>query len=321
MAFDPIYIPDSDKETPKNKESDSKDEPPRFSPKIIFIIIGLLIGAVMGYGLSQVFVTPQSEIENIPQIIESNDDELNDLKNELDNTKNEIQLLEAQLSSFQETKDLLSTTQKSLQTLQEELNAKSEQIALDLRVIDTLRSDLEDTKESVLIANARITELERELFAARAEQPAPEPEPAPAAPAPAAPAPAAPAPAAPAPEPELNILVELGEIQLYYGTGLIPVPEPITSFDAINIETNVTNTTDEIISAIWLLTITDSEGNVVHEGLVVYPLQPNQQNIKLSNSWTPTTSGEFVIEVVIVDNYSDKNPISQTQTKTITISI
>ena len=307
MAFDPIYIPDSDKETPKKTESDSKDEPPRFSPKIIFTIIGLLIGAILGYGLSQVFVTPPPTIEDVSPIIESNDDELNALKNELENTINEIRLLEAQLSSFQETKDLLSTTQKSLQTLQQELNTRSEQIASDSRVIETLRSDLEETKEAVLIANARISDLERELFAARAEEPAP-----------AAPAPAAPAPAAPAPE--INMLLVLGEIQLYYGTGLIPVPDPITSFDTINIETNVTNTTDDMISATWILTITDSDGNIVHEGLVIYPLNPNQQNVKLSNSWTPTTSGEFVIEVVIVDNYTDRNLISETQTKTITIS-
>ena len=312
MAFDPIYIPDSDKETPKKTESDSKDEPPRFSPKIIFTIIGLLIGAILGYGLSQVFVTPSPTIEDVSPIIESNDDELNALKNELENTINEIRLLEAQLSSFQETKDLLSTTQKSLQTLQQELNTRSEQIASDSRVIETLRSDLEETKEAVLIANARISDLERELFAARAEEPAP------AAPAPAAPAPAAPAPAAPAPE--INMFLVLGEIQLYYGTGLIPVPDPITSFDTINIETNVTNTTDDMISATWILTITDSDGNIVHEGLVIYPLNPNQQNVKLSNSWTPTTSGEFVIEVVIVDNYTDRNLISETQTKTITIS-
>ena len=53
---------------------------------------------------------------------------------------------------------------------------------------------------------------------------------------------------------------------------------------------------------------------------MIYPLNPNQQNVKLSNSWTPTTSGEFIIEVVIVDNYTDRNPISETQTKTITIS-
>ena len=302
MAFDPIYIPDSDKETPKKTESDSKDEPPRFSPKIIFTIIGLLIGAILGYGLSQVFVTPSPTIEDVSPIIESNDDELNALKNELENTINEIRLLEAQLSSFQETKDLLSTTQKSLQTLQQELNTRSEQIASDSRVIETLRSDLEETKEAVLIANARISDLERELFAARAEEPAP----------------AAPAPAAPAPE--INMFLVLGEIQLYYGTGLIPVPDPITSFDTINIETNVTNTTDDMISATWILTITDSDGNIVHEGLVIYPLNPNQQNVKLSNSWTPTTSGEFVIEVVIVDNYTDRNLISETQTKTITIS-
>ena len=81
MAFDPIYVPDSDTETPKKTESDSKDAPPRFSPKIIFVIIGLLIGAVLGYGLSQVFVTPQPPIENISPIIESNDDELNAFKN------------------------------------------------------------------------------------------------------------------------------------------------------------------------------------------------------------------------------------------------
>ena len=302
MAFDPIYIPDSDKETPKKTESDSKDEPPRFSPKIIFTIIGLLIGAILGYGLSQVFVTPPPTIEDVSPIIESNDDELNALKNELENTINEIRLLEAQLSSFQETKDLLSTTQKSLQTLQQELNTRSEQIASDSRVIETLRSDLEETKEAVLIANARISDLERELFAARAEEPAP----------------AAPAPAAPAPE--INMFLVLGEIQLYYGTGLIPVPDTITSFDTINIETNVTNTTDDMISATWILTITDSDGNIVHEGLVIYPLNPNQQNVKLSNSWIPTTSGEFVIEVVIVDNYTDRNLISETQTKTITIS-
>ena len=302
MAFDPIYIPDSDKETPKKTESDSKDEPPRFSPKIIFTIIGLLIGAILGYGLSQVFVTPPPTIEDVSPIIESNDDELNALKNELENTINEIRLLEAQLSSFQETKDLLSTTQKSLQTLQQELNTRSEQIASDSRVIETLRSDLEETKEAVLIANARISDLERELFAARAEEPAP----------------AAPAPAAPAPE--INMFLVLGEIQLYYGTGLIQVPDPITSFDTINIETNVTNTTDDMISATWILTITDSDGNIIHEGLVIYPLNPNQQNVKLSNSWTPTTSGEFVIEVVIVDNYTDRNLISETQTKTITIS-
>jgi len=116
------------------------------------------------------------------------------------------------------------------------------------------------------------------------------------------------------------MLLVLGEIQLYYGTGLIQVPDPITSFDTINIETNVTNTTDDMISATWILTITDSDGNIIHEGLVIYPLNPNQQNVKLSNSWTPTTSGEFVIEVVIVDNYTDRNLISETQTKTITIS-
>ena len=43
-------------------------------------------------------------------------------------------------------------------------------------------------------------------------------------------------------------------------------------------------------------------------------------SFKLGNTWIPDSAGQYKIEAFAVDNLTDKNPISSTQSKVITVA-
>ena len=114
--------------------------------------------------------------------------------------------------------------------------------------------------------------------------------------------------------------IALGGITLVYGTSLIPILDPTPIGESITIETEITNISDERITTSWLATITDADTGEFITEIFVFNIQVDAgKSATLGNSWTPTYAGQFKIEVVAVDNLADKNPLSLTQSKVITV--
>ena len=112
----------------------------------------------------------------------------------------------------------------------------------------------------------------------------------------------------------------MGEISLVYGTSLIPILDPTPVGESITIETEITNISDERITTSWLATITNADTGEFITEIFVFNIQVDAgKSAILGNSWTPTSAGQFKIEVVAVDNLADKNPLSLTQSKVITV--
>ena len=78
MGYNPsTYERDPTEDENTNNDTQNNDEPSTISPKVVFAIIGLLIGVAIGYGITQV-LTGDSEPAAIEIPVEvSNDEELN----------------------------------------------------------------------------------------------------------------------------------------------------------------------------------------------------------------------------------------------------
>lgn len=321
MGYDPYPYESPVEESTSPKHEDKRaDDPPSISPKYIFLIAGLLIGIAAGYVITQSLIGDDESIPVASEILdESNNDELTKLRNELQNTQSEILILQGQLESFDETRDLLSTTNRNLDAANEQLLDNTNKINADAKTIIDLQNELEDVKVDLIEAGQQIDA----LLNAQAEAPAPM-EPPPAAPMepPPAPDPEPPAPdPEPAPEVEIDEKILLGDINLVYGTSLIPISEPTPIGESINIETNLTNITEESITFSWLATITDvNTGELIVELFAFNLVINSDASMSPSNSWTPIYSGQFRIDVVLVDNLVDRNPLSITKSTVITVS-
>ena len=115
--------------------------------------------------------------------------------------------------------------------------------------------------------------------------------------------------------------IVLGAINLVQGLAELPVDDPSPIGQLITIETNATNTLDEPLTFSWMATIIDvSTEEVVAQ---IFAFQVNIKagdNQRIGNSWNPDSAGQFRIEAVAVNNLTDRDPISLTQTKIINIS-
>ena len=288
MGYNPSTYeraPTEDENT--NNDTQNNDEPSTISPKIVFAIIGLLIGVAIGYGIAQV-LTDDSEPTTIEIPVEvSNDDELNKLQTDLDKANSQILLLEGRLTSFDEIQSLLAETQNELENANRELLESTNKFNNYEQTIEDLQNEIELHIDDLEIANKRISNL---LTAA-------EPEPA-----------------------AIDEKISLGSVNLVYGTSLIPISDPTPVGESILIETEATNISENRITISWIAIITNIETGETKE-VYVFNIQLDPgYSFKLGNTWTPDSAGQYNIEAFAVDNLTDKNPISSTQSKVITVA-
>ena len=296
MGYNPSTYeraPTEDEKT--NNDTQNNDEPSTISHKVVFAIIGLLIGVAIGYGITQV-LTGDSEPATIEIPVEvSNDDELNKLQTDLDKANSQILILEGRLTRVDEIQSLLAETQNELENANRELLESTNKFNNYEQTIEDLQNEIELHIDDLEIANKRISNL---LTAA-------EPEPAAADPEPAA---------------AIDEKISLGSVNLVYGTSLIPISDPTPVGESILIETEATNISENRITISWIAIITNIETGETKE-VYVFNIQLDPgYSFKLGNTWTPDSAGQYKIEAFAVDNLTDKNPISSTQSKVITVA-
>ena len=135
-----------------------------------------------------------------------------------------------------------------------------------------------------------------------------------------------PEPAAPDPEPAADPVaaidekISLGAINLLYGTSLIPISDPTPIGEPILIETEAINISEDRVTISWIAIITNIETGETKEVFVFNIQLDPGKSFKLGNTWTPESAGQYNIEAFAVDNLTDKNPISQSQSKVITVA-
>ena len=120
------YDPSTYERAPENEENtlnstQNTDESSTISPKIVFAVVGLLIGIALGYGAAQLFTDNSEPVPIEIPIDKSNNDKLSKLQTNLDQANSEILILKGRLTSFDETKDLLAKTQNNLDEINREL--------------------------------------------------------------------------------------------------------------------------------------------------------------------------------------------------------
>ena len=310
MGYDPsTYEKAPEKEENTSNNTQNTDEPSSVSPKMVFAVVGLLIGLALGYGAAQLFTDNSESIPVEIPIDNSNNDELRKLQTNLDQANSEILILEGRLTSFDETKDLLAKTQDNLDEINKELLESTNKFNIYEQTIEDLHNEIELHIDDLEIANARISAL------LTVEEPAaadPEPDPEP------------PMAADPAPDPEpaaaIDEKIALGAIDLLYGISLIPISDPTPIGEAILIETEATNISENRVTISWIAIITNIETGEIKE-IYVFNIQLDPgRSFKLGNTWTPVSAGQYNIEAFAVDNLTDKNPISLTQSKVITVA-
>ena len=310
MGYDPsTYERAPEKEENTSNNTQNTDESSSVSPKMVFAVVGLLIGLALGYGAAQLFTDNSEPVPVEIPIDNSNNDELKKLQTNLDQANSEILLLEGRLTSFDETKDLLAKTQNNLDEINRELLESTNKFNIYEQTIEDLHNEIELHIDDLEIANARISAL------LTVEEPAaadPEPDPEP------------PMAADPAPDPEpaaaIDEKIALGAIDLLYGTSLIPISDPTPIGEAILIETEATNISENRVTISWIAIITNIETGEIKE-VYVFNIQLDPgKSFKLGNTWTPASAGQYNIEAFAVDNLTDKNPISLTQSKVITVA-
>ena len=314
MGYDPsTYERAPEKEENTSNNTQNTDESSSVSPKMVFAVVGLLIGLALGYGAAQLFTDNSEPVPVEIPIDNSNNDELKKLQTNLDQANSEILLLEGRLTSFDETKDLLAKTQNNLDEINRELLESTNKFNTYEKTIEDLQNDLADIQADLANANERINEL------LTVESPPADPavavDPEPPAPA---------ADPAPDPEPEpaaaTDEKIALGAIDLLYGTSLIPISDPTPIGEAILIETEATNISENRVTISWIAIITNIETGEIKE-VYVFNIQLDPgKSFKLGNTWTPASAGQYNIEAFAVDNLTDKNPISLTQSKVITVA-
>ena len=294
MGYNPSTYeraPTEDENT--NDDTQNNDGPSTISPKVVFAIIGLLIGVAIGYGVGQV-LTGDSEPVTIEVPVEvSNNDELNKLQTDLDKANSQILLLEGRLTRLDETQDLLAETQNNLENANRELTESTNKFNNYEQTIDDLQNELSSIQADLAQANEQITAL------LTVEEPAAaDPEPAAA----------------------IDEKISLGTINLVYGTSLIPISDPTPVGESILIETEATNISENRITISWIAIITNIETGETKEVYVFNIQLDSGKSFRLGNTWTPDSAGQYNIEAFAVDNLTDKNPISSTQSKVITVA-
>ena len=328
MAYDPWATQEDDVEDSSSKPDDStnekidtKQEVSGISPKFVFLIVGILIGAAVGYGAVQLL---GGDSETLQTEVVVDDDAINKLQNEIEKgNQDKLELesrLAGQLNELGGVKSSLSSSENALAIAQEELDKNINKINEYVAIINSLEDKLEQVQLDLDEAQKQIADIQAPAAAAPA--PAPEPAPAPAPEPAPEPAPAPAPEPAPAPvEGEIDEKVVLGAIDLVQGLSELPVDDPAPIGQLITIQTNITNITDEPLTFSWMATVIDvATGDVVAQTFAFQINLDSDESRRVGNSWNPDSAGQFRIEAVAVNNLTDRDPISLTQIKIINIS-
>ena len=301
MAYDPWATQEDDVEDSSSKPDDStnekidtKQEVSGISPKFVFLIVGILIGAAVGYGAVQLL---GGDSETLQTEVVVDDDAINKLQNEIEKgNQDKLELesrLAGQLNELGGVKSSLSSSENALAIAQEELDKNINKINEYVAIINSLEDKLEQVQLDLDEAQKQIADM---------QAPAPAPEPAPA-------------------EGEIDEKVVLGAIDLVQGLSELPVDDPAPIGQLITIQTNITNITDEPLTFSWMATVIDvATGDVVAQTFAFQINLDSDESRRVGNSWNPDSAGQFRIEAVAVNNLTDRDPISLTQIKIINIS-
>ena len=301
MAYDPWATQEDDVEDSSSKPDDStnekidtKQEVSGISPKFVFLIVGILIGAAVGYGAVQLL---GGDSETLQTEVVVDDDAINKLQNEIEKgNQDKLELesrLAGQLNELGGVKSSLSSSENALAIAQEELDKNINKINEYVAIINSLEDKLEQVQLDLDEAQKQIADM---------QAPAPAPAPAPA-------------------EGEIDEKVVLGAIDLVQGLSELPVDDPAPIGQLITIQTNITNITDEPLTFSWMATVIDvATGDVVAQTFAFQINLDSDESRRVGNSWNPDSAGQFRIEAVAVNNLTDRDPISLTQIKIINIS-
>ena len=159
MGYDPSTYEKAPTEDENTNNTQNNDESSTISPKVVFVIIGLLVGVAIGYGIAQV-LTDDSEPVTIEVPVEnSNNDELTKLQNELEQANSQILILEGRLTRVDEIQSLLDETQDMLDFANRELLESTNKFNNYEQTIEDLQNEIELHIDDLEIANKRISDL------------------------------------------------------------------------------------------------------------------------------------------------------------------
>ena len=130
MAYDPWATQEDDVDDSSSKTDDStnekidtKQEVSGISPKFVFLIVGILIGAAVGYGSVQLL---GGDSETLQTEVVDDDNAINKLQNEIENVNQDKLELESrlagQLEELREVQSSLFSSENALAIAQEELD-------------------------------------------------------------------------------------------------------------------------------------------------------------------------------------------------------
>ena len=168
MAYDPWATQEDDVEDSSSKPDDStnekidtKQEVSGISPKFVFLIVGILIGAAVGYGAVQLL---GGDSETLQTEVVVDDDAINKLQNEIEKGKQDKLELESrlagQLNELGGVKSLLSSSENALAIAQEELDKNINKINEYVAIINSLEDKLEQVQLDLDEAQKQIADIQ-----------------------------------------------------------------------------------------------------------------------------------------------------------------
>lgn len=263
-------------------------------PTVMFLILGLIVGGVGGYGIAQLSTLGQVDATDDEMLGEALA-ELSSLQAQMDETlqslgeaQDEVSRLEREVTTLQDQMNEQETQVARLQGVEEsrdqallELSEKDEMISeLQMRVgdLDELVSDLDLVKADLLVADENVQNLEEELSGLLEFL-------------------------------EDSIRIELGEIELVNSFG-----NPLDNLQIgslVIIQSTATNIVEGTVAFTFLVRVFDTaDESLVFEQSFIN-LQVNEADFLTPGvSWSPGSTGTFRIEVSCVDNLSNLLPVS-----------
>lgn len=261
----------------------------------MFLILGLIVGGVGGYGIAQLS-TPN------PIIANNNNEGLGEDLAELSSVQ--VQL-DTALQSLEEAQNEVSTLSRDVTTLQDQISDKESEVAR-LQEVEESRDqallELSEKEDIILELQVRVGELDgliSELDAVKADLLAAEV-------------------SAQNLEGELaqlaeflgdSIRIELGEVELVDSFG-----NPLNNLQIGSlaiIQSTATNIFERTVTFTFLVRVIDTaDESIVFEQSFIN-LQVNEADFLTPGvSWSPDSAGTFRIEVSCVDNLSNLLPVS-----------
>ena len=87
----------------------------------------------------------------------------------------------------------------------------------------------------------------------------------------------------------------------------------------LNLQTSLKNTSEKNIDWAYIVQVINSDGAIADLNYATGSLAKNQ-TLAAALSWTPSERGNYKIEIFILDNLRDINPLAPTSTHAITVT-